>query len=295
MREYFGEAKPIYGWFAHLERFLEGAGFSYRKGSAVHLDLVQEATTPVWSQLPEDEKAVLLKLDLPFLDQQVRLRRLDAIFCNGRRVTDTVCELMGVAVRSRGELRRLRWWTGEAALNGKTMVLAGWNLPLDRATGLTANDERHFGQMLAAEMGLPGSVHPIADDCASGRKDTPRAAGGENRNARSMGSPGISPSLIAFVESVVLPAKAANPTHHRLDGRAGGGNRTVFGRFRHDGRIWKVHADTWFEPLLIAFEAAQRVEDPFIQRSTASGTLCLKLTDAPGIRAGSKHLYIYEA
>ncbi|MEA2624388.1 MAG: hypothetical protein QOD06_433 [Candidatus Binatota bacterium] len=125
MREYFGDAKPIYGWFAHLERFLEGVGFSYRNGSAVHLDLVQEATAPVWSGLQDDDKSVLLDLDLPFLDEQIRLSHFDAIFCNGRTVSDNLCARLGVVIRRRGELRRLRWWTGEATVGGETKVLAG--------------------------------------------------------------------------------------------------------------------------------------------------------------------------
>jgi len=43
----------------------------------------------------------------------------------------------------------------------------------------------------------------------------------------------------------------------RLDGELSGGNRTVVGVFRGDGRDWKVHEDSHYEPLLIAYEAAR--------------------------------------
>ncbi|MEA2624389.1 MAG: hypothetical protein QOD06_434 [Candidatus Binatota bacterium] len=107
----------------------------------------------------------------------------------------------------------------------------------------------------------------------------------------------VHPSFVTFVERIVLPANAANPTHHRLDGGTRGGNRTVFGKFRHGQRIWKVHADTWYEPLLAAFARAREGADPFIEGWTRGGTRCLELANVQGLtpRPPNKHLYIYEA
>ena len=104
-------------------------------------------------------------------------------------------------------------------------------------------------------------------------------------------------SFRSFMEAVVLPMRGANPSHRRLDGQVAGGNREVVGIFRYGGRVWKVHADTHYEPLLIAYNAlTSGTDDPFVEESTRRG-LCLDLL--PELRARRrdprrKYLYIYE-
>lgn len=74
MRCYFNPDRPVYGWFGGLSRVVEGLGMSFRDRTAVHLDLVQEATAPVWSQLTKadpEQAASVLRRDLPFLQQQI--------------------------------------------------------------------------------------------------------------------------------------------------------------------------------------------------------------------------------
>jgi hypothetical protein len=104
------------------------------------------------------------------------------------------------------------------------------------------------------------------------------------------------PSYISFVEDVVLPRRARNPRHIRLDGESVGGNRTVAGVFRGRDAEWKVHEDSHYEPLLIAYEAAKAGDPwPFVEAPTKSGTaLDLK----PELRQRMsddrhKHIYIY--
>lgn len=62
----------------------------------------------------------------------------------------------------------------------------------------------------------------------------------------------------------------------------------------HRGSDWVVHADTHYEPLLIAYAAAKAGEDPFVEEDTPGGR-CLVLK--PHLRAkqhsDQKHLYIY--
>jgi hypothetical protein len=104
-------------------------------------------------------------------------------------------------------------------------------------------------------------------------------------------------SFRSFMENVVLPMRAANPSHRRLDGQVSGGNWEVVGLFRQNGKVWKVHADTHYEPLLIAHEAQKGgVDNPFVEQSTRQGR-CLDLL--PELRAKRrepqhKYLYIYE-
>jgi hypothetical protein len=137
-----------------LRRFLEGAGFNYRDGIAAHLDLVQESTSPVWSQLSDDSRTELLLSDLPFLKWQLESRPIRAVFCNGRTVGDTVRSQLGVRVETEGEIMRLRWWTGRANIAGRDVSFASWNYPLDRPTGLRAEAEREFGVTMASRLGL---------------------------------------------------------------------------------------------------------------------------------------------
>jgi len=103
-------------------------------------------------------------------------------------------------------------------------------------------------------------------------------------------------SFISFVEAVVLPRRAANPAHRRLDGQTTGGNRESSGRFKHRGSTWVVHADTHYEPLVAAYEAALLGTDPFLEAPTRSGTCLDLVADVRSTLADTrfKYLYIYE-
>jgi hypothetical protein len=76
MRDYYDEGKPVYGsWFNALSRVVEGFGASFRERTAAHLDLVQESTSPVWSELPASEREALREQDSPFLEWEIRAFR----------------------------------------------------------------------------------------------------------------------------------------------------------------------------------------------------------------------------
>jgi hypothetical protein len=102
------------------------------------------------------------------------------------------------------------------------------------------------------------------------------------------------PSYVSFVENVVLPRRSQNPAHIRLDGEVAGGNRTVAGLFRGDGREWKVHEDSHYEPLLIAYDAVKAGDAwPFVEAPTKSGT---SLDLKPELRqrlSNRRHKYLY--
>ena len=89
MRNYYEPGKPVYGsWFSSLSRVIEAFGVSFKAGSAAHLDLVQESTRPVWSELDTFERNRLLDQDLPFLGWQIRAFPLRAVICNGKTVSE---------------------------------------------------------------------------------------------------------------------------------------------------------------------------------------------------------------
>lgn len=106
------------------------------------------------------------------------------------------------------------------------------------------------------------------------------------------------PSFHAFMEQLILPMQSDHPEDKRLDGQPSGGNREVVGTFAHGGRRWKVHADTRYRPLVIAYEALKTGElmDPFVEARTQRGK-SLELVPALRARSGdrAKYLYIYEA
>jgi hypothetical protein len=102
-------------------------------------------------------------------------------------------------------------------------------------------------------------------------------------------------SFMECVEGCIIPLQQANPTWLRLDGQQPGGNRKMVARFRYDGRIWKIHADSWFAPIMRAFEAVAsgNIEDPFVRARTRNGD-CLNLIAPLHGSQKAKHFYVYE-
>jgi len=154
MQAYYDTGKPVYRWFAPFERLLSGLGVSLGGRTAGHLDLVQEATSPTWSMLARDERDRLLAADLPFLEWQIGNFPLKAVICNGRTASDHVRRVLNVSIEETGVMARTKWWAGYAEVDGRRMGFAGWNVPLQRPTGLGAEGERRLGQLLRERLGL---------------------------------------------------------------------------------------------------------------------------------------------
>lgn len=155
MRDYYEEGKPVYGsWFNSLSRVVEGFGASFRNRSSAHLDLIQESTSPVWSELDRADREALLKQDLPFLEWEVRAFPLRAVICTGKTVSVHVRRQLGVPVEEEGTMARIKWWVGHADVDGRRVGLGGWNLPLARPTGLGRDGETALGKLLANKLGL---------------------------------------------------------------------------------------------------------------------------------------------
>ena len=103
-------------------------------------------------------------------------------------------------------------------------------------------------------------------------------------------------SFAGFMDAVVLPRRAAHPDNLRLDGQRSGSNKDVIGRFRYAGSIWRVHGDSHYEPLLLAYDAAtQEDRSPFVTQATAGGSQSLTLRDDLQRRRNRQHkdMYIY--
>jgi hypothetical protein len=109
-------------------------------------------------------------------------------------------------------------------------------------------------------------------------------------------------NFVAFVEAEVLPRLLQNPQHARLDGwTESKGNWTVIALFRHDGHVWRVHADSHYEPLILAYYGVKfRHESPtFVRTETDKDGVRLDLSPELGAlrptrRANARYLYIYQ-
>lgn len=113
---------------------------------------------------------------------------------------------------------------------------------------------------------------------------------------KPMSQAAVFDSFEEFIARVVLPRRAGHPGHVRLDGQPSGSNKEVIGRFRHAGGVWRVHADSHYEPLLLAYRAAtEEGSSPFVIQTTAGGSQSLSLRDDLQGRRSRQHkdMYIY--
>jgi len=85
---YFAElGNPYKPWFGRMDRYaVKPAGASYFDGTACHIDLVQWATDPVWSEIDKKSKSGLLDADLEFLRFQLNSYNFPVLLLNGRSV-----------------------------------------------------------------------------------------------------------------------------------------------------------------------------------------------------------------
>ena len=152
MRTYFQPGKPVYSWFRSLDRVARGFGVRYDLGEVAHLDLVQEATQPTWSDLPAQELVQLRAADQPFLRWQLETFPLEVIICNGRSVFAGVQSLTNARIVQSGKLARVTWYVALSELPGRVMGVVGWNIPLARPAGLSKEGHTELGRLLCERL-----------------------------------------------------------------------------------------------------------------------------------------------
>ena len=91
---YFAKSGNPYHWFNLIEQYaLAPIGASYFDGSAAHVDIVQWATDPIWSEIQSvDSREKLIQADAFFLNQIFAMGEWDLVIVNGRQVYQTMRE-----------------------------------------------------------------------------------------------------------------------------------------------------------------------------------------------------------
>lgn len=120
-----------YKWFTPMEKHVaKPLGASYFDGSAVHLDLIQWATDPVWQNIDSVEtRERLVRDDLPFLQALIGSSDFELIVLNGRTVVEAFLDHEMFAVDHRDQIafggtkKSTRWWGTVGGIRA-----LGWSL-----------------------------------------------------------------------------------------------------------------------------------------------------------------------
>jgi hypothetical protein len=136
--DYFAGTTHYGEWFDPLEQAvlnpIEASYFGKKTYSAVHLDLVQWATDPVWSQIEDRELAsTLLEEDSGFLRKQLQTYDFTYIFLNGKEVCE---QIQNLGIYELSHVGDLQWKSGEGSRTSKIYtgvgkkgeIVVGWTL-----------------------------------------------------------------------------------------------------------------------------------------------------------------------
>ncbi len=161
MREYFLPGRPVYRtWFSGPMRVAEGLGLAFEEGLATHLDLVQESTDPTWNALEgsyPDVASTLLLEDVPFLEWQLHtFQNVELLLLNGSGIRDRLGSIGKIVELDSSTTGKRKWWTGRLLLSKREVAVAGWDVPLVRAPGLTRDEQRMLGRTLSRRLKCNG-------------------------------------------------------------------------------------------------------------------------------------------
>ncbi|OQC28854.1 MAG: hypothetical protein BWX71_00602 [Deltaproteobacteria bacterium ADurb.Bin072] len=128
---------PYMRWFGKLEQTMKGIGVSYLNSTACHLDLVQWATYPIWSELSISSKRSYIEADTDFFMKQIQSKRWKAILLNGSSVVSLFSSVLGLRLSPCGVLE-VGWQPTkvyQGNLSNGTPVI-GWSTNLQSSFGV---------------------------------------------------------------------------------------------------------------------------------------------------------------
>jgi hypothetical protein len=141
-----------YWWFKKLDRVLRNVGASYFNDPggncklACHLDIVQDATAPVWGGLQRPVKERLIARDLPFLRLQLAQEPIHLVLLNGSGLVTAYGELLSSSPLLEVEsLRfgRVRVFRGRGPAH---LTVIGWNINLQTTPGVSNAEIDQIGE-----------------------------------------------------------------------------------------------------------------------------------------------------
>jgi len=144
------DRNPYRRWFGPLDNLLQiSFGVSYYAGTACHLDLVQWATMPVWSQLPRSVKEALLRESSPHLRQLLSLGSIRIVLLNGRQVVEQVRTSHLFELQACGSLdvdarRKCSLYRGDRG----AVTCVGWSTNLQGNWGIGVTFRERLGAIL---------------------------------------------------------------------------------------------------------------------------------------------------
>lgn len=166
MVNYFDQRRVWLDWFEPLIRLFAGVGKTYQAGEVVHLDLIHEATDPIWSTFASRwpvQFAELLLEDIRLTKRQLLDSSIEVIFCNGESAYSAVKSLFandcdddlrhppGSSSSRHGKFHGLRWVVRTLNVaDGRNISLVGWQPQIQSRsyTRLDDDGEEQFGAHL---------------------------------------------------------------------------------------------------------------------------------------------------
>ncbi len=149
---YFDSDRNPYGrWFNPLDKLLrDSADVSFYDGTACHLDLVQWATDPVWGELSDETKQLLLDDGVPHLLEQLRHENIRLVLLNGRSVLDQV-QAVGLATLSKEGVLPLGKTTCTLYVGkGEGIRFLGWSTNLQSSRGVSRDFTASLAEWIRA-------------------------------------------------------------------------------------------------------------------------------------------------
>lgn len=161
------QGNPYRRWFDQLEPVLQSVGASYYDGSACHLDLVQWATDPVWSKIPD--RAVrdrLLEEDADFLHHQLTTGSFKLLLINGSGVVRQFENVMGISLKPVGSVH------GSSA---EALLSVGQHSFGTQVIAWSVNIQSSFGVCKALRAALASRVGELHREDAIGETQSSRS------------------------------------------------------------------------------------------------------------------------
>jgi hypothetical protein len=162
---------PYRRWFDPLDKILQaGLGVSYYDGTACHLDLVQWATDPVWGELNDRVKQLLLNESLPHLRNQLKLGNIRLVVLNGRQVLDHVTAVGLARLDPFGTLREGNFSCSLHFGEAEGVRFVGWSANLQSSHGVTLEFKSQLVRWLADTQMREGTMAENAGRPAHGHQ-----------------------------------------------------------------------------------------------------------------------------